>query len=126
MARGKWLYFSFSADEGKGDSRNGTEKGTLGPLTHPAYFEEAGTDPSPRFQLYDSTGIQYKQSTSMSRPAADLADREVMTSIEFGDPSEYATVLAFQVPEGASGFWLQISIRKGLAGCRRVGIRGLD
>jgi len=47
----------------------------------------------------------------MSWPAADL-NREDMTSIEFGDPLEYATVLAFQAPEGASGFWLQISIRK--------------
>jgi len=88
VAGGEWLYFSFSADEGKGDSRNGTEKGTLGPLTHPAYFEETGTDPSPRFQLYDSTGIQYKQSTIMSWPAADL-NREDMTSIEFGDSPEH-------------------------------------
>lgn len=94
----------------RGNSGNPQKRGPLGPLVHPAYFDESGTNPSPRLLLLDSGGNQYEQRTSDSMSAAHATSRESLVSIEFSDPSEQSTAVAFQVPEGAQGFRLRIQV----------------
>lgn len=94
----------------KWDSGNPQMKGPVGPLVHPAYFEETGTNPSPRFVLIDSQGNQYEQKTSINRAAADIKGRENLSSIDFSDPNEHLTAIVFRVPETAEGFRLRIQV----------------
>lgn len=94
----------------KGDSGNPQTKGPIGPLVHPAYFEETGTNPSPRFVLFDAQGNQYQQRTSISWAAANATGRENLTSIEFSDSREHLTTVAFQIPEAAEGLRLRVQV----------------